>query len=134
MCLIIELLKKHVLEEGRKMARTVVINTIIHSASLAAAGAGAGMAQIPGSDSLAIVPIQIAMITAIALEHGHSISKASAISLISTQAATMAGRKLSQFLVGWIPITGNIINASTAAAITEAMGWLASSYYCEATA
>lgn len=30
---------------------------IIHGASLAAAGAGAGLAQIPGSDSAVIVPI-----------------------------------------------------------------------------
>ena len=111
------------------MARMGVINTIIHLASLAAAGAGAGMAQVPGSDSLVIVPIQVAMITTIALEHGHSIGKASAISLISTQAATMVGRKVSQFLAGWIPGPGNAINASTAAAITEAIGWTAHRYY-----
>lgn len=103
------------------MVRIGVINAIIHTASAASAGVGAGFAQIPGSDSLVIVPIQIAMITTIALEHGHTIDKASAISLISTQAATMAGRKLSQFLVGWFPGVGNAINASTAAALTEAI-------------
>lgn len=111
------------------MARKAIINGIIHSASLTAAGAGAGLAQVPGSDSAAIVPVQIAMITAIAIEHGQKITRSSAISMISTKLATMAGRKLSQFLIGWVPIAGNILNATTAAAITESMGWSANNYF-----
>lgn len=31
---------------------------------------------------------------------------------------------VSQVLVGWIPGLGNAINASTAAALTESVGWL----------
>ncbi len=111
------------------MARMKVINGIIHTASLAAAGAGAGLAQVPGSDSAIIVPIQIAMINAIALEHDSRIDRSAALSLIGTQAATMIGRKISQFLVGWIPGGGNAINACTAAAITEAIGWAAHEYF-----
>ena len=34
------------------------------------------------------------------------------------------GRAVSQVLVGWIPFVGNAINASTAAALTESVGWL----------
>ena len=105
------------------------IHAIIHSASTAAAGAGAGLAQIPGSDSLAIVPIQIAMINGIALEHGTRIDKAAAMSIIGTQTATMVGRKISQFLIGWIPVAGNALNAATAAGVTEAVGWAADSYF-----
>ena len=35
---------------------------IIHTRAVLAAGAGAGLAQIPGSDSLVIVPIQAEML------------------------------------------------------------------------
>jgi len=101
------------------------INTIIHTAS----AVGAGMAQIPGSDSVAIVPIQIAMINGIAHEHGCGIDRSAAMSIIGTQGATMVGRKISQVLVGWIPGPGNAINASTAAGVTEAVGWSAHAYF-----
>ena len=111
------------------MARIEAVHGIIHTASAAAAGAGAGMAQIPGSDSAVIVPVQIAMINAIALEHGSSIDRSAALSLIGSQAAMIVGRKISQFLVGWIPGAGNAINAGTAAAITEAVGWASHEYF-----
>jgi uncharacterized protein (DUF697 family) len=26
--------------------------------------------------------------------------------------------------IGWIPVAGNIVNACTAASVTEALGWL----------
>lgn len=39
-------------------------------------------------------------------------------------AAATVGRAVSQVLVGWIPGLGNAINASTAAALTESVGWL----------
>jgi len=107
------------------MSRTARINGIIHAASASAAGVGAGLAQLPGSDSALIIPIQVGMIKLIAAEHGQSITRSVAVSLIATQAATMAGRKISQFLVGWIPGFGNALNASTAAGLTEAVGWTA---------
>lgn len=107
------------------MSRLARINCIIHGASVSAAGVGAGLAQVPGSDSLLIIPIQMAMIKLIASEHGKGFTEATALSIIATQATTMAGRKVSQFLVGWIPGPGNAINASTAAALTEAIGWVA---------
>ena len=34
------------------------------------------------------------------------------------------GRTASQVLIGWIPGVGNVINACTAATITETIGWL----------
>ncbi|MET3107019.1 uncharacterized protein (DUF697 family) [Oxalobacteraceae bacterium GrIS 2.11] len=105
------------------------IHGIIHTCAAACAGIGAGLAQIPGSDSAAIVPLQTAMIVSIAAEHGASVSHGLAADLLLTFTATMAGRTVSQFLLGWIPVAGNIINASTAAAITEAIGWAANSYF-----
>ncbi|WP_105530663.1 hypothetical protein [Solimicrobium silvestre] len=65
----------------------------------------------------------------IAAEHGVSISKGIAADLLLTFTATMVGRTASQFLVGWIPVAGNIINASTAASVTEVIGWAANAYF-----
>ena len=109
--------------------RNQKIHGIIHVATAACAGIGGGLAQVPGSDSVAIVPIQTAMIVSIAAEHGASITKGAAADLLLTFTATMGGRFLSQVLVGWVPGFGNVINASTAAALTEAIGWAADAYF-----
>lgn len=114
--------------------RNQKVHGIIHTAAVACGGIGGGMAQVPGSDSVAIVPLQTAMIIAIANEHGFNISKTVAVDLLLTFAATMGGRFVSQVLVGWVPGAGNVINASTAAALTEAVGWAADSYFDESEA
>lgn len=44
--------------------------------------------------------------------------------IIHTASASTVGRAASQLLLGWIPGFGNAINASTAAALTESVGWL----------
>lgn len=105
------------------------IHGIIHTAAVACAAVGAGLAQIPGSDSAAIVPLQTAMIMAIAHQHGVALAKSAAVDLLLTFTATQVGRSLSQVLVGWIPIYGNAVNAATAAAVTEAVGWAADEYF-----
>lgn len=98
-------------------------NAIIHSASGAAAFVGAGLAQFPCSDSIAIVPIQIAMIISIGAVFGVKLSESAATSTLGTATATLVGRGLSQVLIGWLPIYGNIINATTAAGVSEMIGW-----------
>ncbi len=105
------------------------INTIIHGASVSAAGVGAGLAQIPGSDMPILCGIQTTMILGIGSDYGISISESMVKDLILTYAAGHGGRAISQCLIGWIPGFGNAINASTAAAITEAIGWGAVSYF-----
>ena len=107
------------------------VHAIIHSASAAAAAAGAGLAQIPGSDNAIIAPIQLAMIMSIATVYGQKLDKAAALSVLTAASAGIVGRTVSQLLVGWIPVAGNIINASTAAAITESIGWAANSILSE---
>ena len=42
----------------------------------------------------------------------------------ASAAAATIGRTASQVLIGWIPGVGNIINATTAATLTEAIGWI----------
>lgn len=105
------------------------IHAIIHSASATAGGIGAGLAQLPGSDMPALMALQTAMIIAVGHEHGCEITKANAKTILLTFPASYGGRALSQFLVGWIPGFGNAINASTAATITEAIGWTADAYF-----
>lgn len=105
--------------------RNEKIHTIIHGAAAAAAAAATGLAQIPGSDNAVITPIQVAMIISIGKVHGQTLDKGAALSTLSAASAGVAGRTLSQFLVGWIPGYGNAINATTAFAITEAIGWAA---------
>ena len=107
------------------------VHGIIHSASASAAAAGAGLAQIPGSDNAVITPIQIAMITAIGEVHGVEVTKPMAISALTAASAGVVGRSLSQFMVGWIPGYGNAINASTAFAITQAIGWAVDAMFSE---
>jgi len=107
------------------------VHGVIHTASLAAAGVGAGLAQIPGSDTPVLCSIQTLMIMAVADLHGASMTKTAAADLLLTFTASMAGRGLSQVLLGWVPALGNAINAATAAALTEAVGWAAHTYLLE---
>lgn len=102
----------------------IMCNTVIHTASAVAASIGAGLAQVPCSDSAIITPIQLAMTVSLGKVFGVRLSKASAKSAMATGMTTLIGRATSQLLVGWIPVAGNIINASTAATITEALGWI----------
>jgi uncharacterized protein (DUF697 family) len=105
------------------------VHGIVHTAATAAAAVGAGLAQLPGSDAPVLAGIQTTMIVAIAHEHGAAITKAAAADLLLTFTATHVGRGISQWLVGWVPGWGNAINASTAAALTEAVGWAADAYF-----
>jgi uncharacterized protein (DUF697 family) len=111
------------------MADLWKIHGAIHLATASAALVGAGMAQVPAPDSLLLVPIQTTMVIAIGAAHGHTIDKSAALSLLGTMPAVMVGREASKYLVGCFPGVGNVINASTAAAITEAMGWAAHAYF-----
>lgn len=100
-------------------------HTIIHSAATAAGAAGAGLAQAIGSDNLVITPIQITMITTLGKVFDLHITEGMAKGIIASAGASIVGRTASQILVGWIPVIGNVINTTTAAGITEAIGWIA---------
>ncbi len=98
-------------------------NAIIHAASGLASGVGAGLAQVPCSDSAIITPIQLTMTIALGEVFDIELTQSAAYSAISSVAAATIGRAISQVLIGWIPGFGNAVNAATAAAITEALGW-----------
>lgn len=99
-------------------------NAIIHAASAASATVGAGLAQVPCPDSAIITPIQLVMTISLGKVFGKNLSNSAAKSTMATGTATMVGRAASKVATGWIPIAGNVINATTAATITEALGWM----------
>lgn len=99
-------------------------NGIIHSDSAAAAAIGAGLAQFAGSDSVLITPVQITMAISLGKVFGITLDQSAAKAAVANTTAAMVGRTISQVLIGWIPGVGNIINAATAATITETIGWI----------
>ena len=99
-------------------------NGIIHSASVAAAAIGGGLAQVPTSYNLLITPIQLTMAISLGKVFGIDLDQSAAKAAVASAAAATVGRATSQVLIGWIPGAGNIINATTAASITEAIGWI----------
>lgn len=102
----------------------VKCHAIIHSASISAGVVGAGLAQVPGSDNAIITPIQLVMTISLGRVFGFELTESAAKASLASLAAATVGRTTSQVLLGWIPIAGNIINAGTAASVTEAVGWL----------
>ena len=72
-------------------SRAEKIHGIIHTAALAAAAVGGGLAQAPGSDAAVIAPIQASMIAAVGVEHGVQLSKGAAAELILPFSAAVAG-------------------------------------------
>lgn len=106
-------------------------HAIIHAATAAAAAIGGGLAQLPGSDTVPITAIQVGMVISLGAVFGQEITKTAAASIVGGLASSLVGRGLSQFLVGWIPGIGNIINGTTAAGITETLGWTAANQFAE---
>ena len=96
---------------------------IIHTAAGSCSAVGFASAQIPGSDCAIIAPIQVTMIISLGGVFGVSIDKSWAKSLLAANIATYTGRALSQALIGRVPRLGNVVNAGTAAALTETIGW-----------
>jgi len=80
---------------------------IIHSVSVAAGGVGAGLAQIPTSDTYIITPAQIGMIISLGKVFDMDITNSGAKSILTGIGASYGGRFASQVLVGWIPGVGN---------------------------
>jgi uncharacterized protein (DUF697 family) len=62
-------------------------HAIIHSTSMATSAIGAGLAQIPGSDNAAIIPLQIAMIIGLGAVFEIKLSKATASATLASSTA-----------------------------------------------
>jgi len=95
---------------------------IIHMAAIAGALAAFIMAQLPASDNLILVPIEFIMVIRLGGVFHVDLKRSVSTSFIVGNIATLVGRGISEFLVGWIPVAGNIIDALTAAAVIEFFG------------
>ncbi|WRF20512.1 DUF697 domain-containing protein [Helicobacter pylori] len=111
--------------QARKQAMIEECKTIIHVASGAAGAAGA--IPIPFSDALAIAPIQAGMIYKMNDAFGMDLEKSVAASLItgllSVTAVAQVGRTLVNGFLKFIPGAGSVVGSTTAAAITEGIGF-----------
>ena len=94
---------------------------IIHG-SAAAAGAAAAATLVPGADSVAIMPIQVAMVAALSKEHGIALSSSLAKSTVYASLGSIVGKAGAGLLLRWTPVAGNLIRASVAFSVTEALG------------
>ena len=98
-------------------------NLIIHSASAVAGLGCAGVAQIPCADNVFLAPLQLTMAISLGKIFGISLTKSTAESAVASASGYFIGRTATQLAWGWIPVAGNAINATTAAALTELLGW-----------
>ena len=98
----------------------------IHSATAASAAAGA--IPIPMSDAIPITAAQIGMIIALGKAFDITLSEAAAKSIAGVGLTQQVGRAVVANALKMIPgvgtIVGGAIGASTAAALTEALGWV----------
>ena len=113
-------------KEQKKMC-----HAIIHSFSAGAGGVGAGFAQVPLSDTVVLTGTQITMVVSLGKVFGLKITDSVASAIGKSVPAALIGRSVTQVLWGWIPIVGNAINASTAAGLTELIGWWAVKEFSE---
>ena len=99
---------------------------IIHIASAACTGAGA--IPIPVADTVPITATQIAMIVKLGKVFNISISKSIAEQIIKLGLAQQTGRYIFKGMFKYIPgpaqIAGSIAAGTTAAAVTEVLGWV----------
>ena len=115
--------QKASIELKKKAAHKVVMGAV-------AASTAAGASPIPLSDAAFLVPIQIGMLAGISATFGIELSKAFLGTLISSAAgatgATFLGRAIVSNALKLFPgvgsVAGGVIAATTAAALTMALG------------
>jgi Uncharacterized protein/domain associated with GTPases len=95
----------------------------IHATSLTAAGVGAGLAQLPCADSVALVPLEVALVMALGAVFGIRMNQSSAEATLAGTTATLCGRGLSRVLSGRIPCLEKACDAVTAALAVQLVGW-----------
>jgi len=87
-----------------------------------ASAAVAGLNPMPMSDSLAIVPIQMALAARLAHIYGFNALSNSVLGLLKAQVVSLVGRQMAASLTKLIPILGQVINAGIAGGITNGLG------------
>ena len=95
---------------------------IIHGCSLKSAVWGA--IPIPFADAIPICGTQVGMVIALGKVFGFPVGKSVAKSIALTGVAMQVGRFLAANASKVVPIKGSIVGATTAFALTEALGWM----------
>ncbi|MCM0619515.1 GTPase family protein [Nocardioides bruguierae] len=95
-------------------------------AAAVSAAAAAGASPIPFSDAALLIPIQLGMLSKIALTYNIPFQRATGMAFAMTAAGTGAGRSVVTNLVKLVPgggtVVGGTISAGVASTITYAMG------------
>ncbi len=107
-----------------KRARGVIL-------AAAATAGGVGLTPIPFSDSVLLTPIQVGMVTSIAIIYGFSTDPGSLTTLIGGAITPMAAESVGVTLVGnifkFVPVAGSIvggmIEGTVASTITATIGF-----------
>ncbi|MBS5037292.1 MAG: hypothetical protein KHZ27_02555 [Fusobacterium sp.] len=110
-------------------SRNEKCHAIIHSAAAGAGAIGAGLAQLPLADSIPITTIQVGMIISIAKVFDVELTEGAAKGLLGGFATGVVGRNVVGIAFGLVPGFGNILKATTASALTEAVGWAAVKHF-----
>jgi uncharacterized protein (DUF697 family) len=106
------------------------VHEIIHLSSNNCVEINGDVAQ--ESVSSRLNSIRTELIIAIASAHGTEITQTTAIELLEKLSAMVRSRQVSvsrQAMAGWLPGIDHDCNDSTAAALTEAIGWAANSHF-----
>ena len=101
--------------------------SVIHAFAAAAAGVGAGLGRIAGSDRVVLETLQGAMVASIGDRHAAPAAEAAAADVVLPLAATMVGRQAASLLARVAP--GPVAAALAAAAVTEAVGLAAEAWF-----
>lgn len=121
------MIKKEMLKMTEK--QQIKCHSIIHTAAASAAAIGGGFANIPGSDAPILVTLQTTMIVSLGMVFEKKITESLAKSILANFLGATVGKTVANVLVGWIPGFGNAINATTAATLTETIGWAAANEF-----
>ena len=97
-------------------------HAVIHSAAAGTAAIGAAN-PLSVADTVPITSAQVTMIMSLGAIFGKSMTESLAKSIWKSFWMAYAGRFIAQVLGGWIPGVGNVLNATTAGALTEYIGW-----------
>lgn len=103
---------------------------ILALSSTVAASVGAN--PIPLSDSLIIMPQQIALAVKLSKIYGFNTLGGNIMSLLKTQLLSLLGKQLASSLIKFIPILGQAINAAVAGGLTLALGFALKNIYRKA--
>lgn len=124
------------LENGKNSAENNIKNTpdvafgsrksdaqaAVHLFSAGSAGIAASLAQAPGVDEVALAGNDVLMAIAICKIYDLSLTKSAAKVILAPIAGNALGVKIFSKAITWFPGLGNVVNATVAGSVTEAIG------------